>query len=247
MDKAAPDPLQAIRTRIDAIDEEMHALLIERSGVIAELIEIKGTSRPGGAFRPDREADMMRRLALRHKGSLPLATVEHIWREIITTFTAMQAPFGIAAGPARDVRAMRDVIRFYFGFSVPIADCGSAARGDRARRAAGTECRDRGGGRGRAMVGRPFQSRRAESLRKTALPRNPRSSRPHDRLCRRAAARRQPGLRYAALRHVRHGTAAAGDPLAWRQRRRPRRIATARRVARRRDDRRSRAGSRACA
>jgi chorismate mutase len=122
MDKAAPDPLQAIRRRIDAIDEGMHRLLIERSGVIAELIRIKGTSKPGAAFRPDREADMMRRLALRHEGGLPLFTVEHIWREIITTFTAMQAPFGIAAGPASDPVALRDTIRFYFGFSVEIGE-----------------------------------------------------------------------------------------------------------------------------
>jgi chorismate mutase/prephenate dehydratase len=127
MDKAAPDPLAAIRNRIDAIDEEMHKLLIDRSGVIAELIEIKGTSKPGAAFRPEREADMMRRLALRHDGTLPLFTVEHIWREIITTFTAMQAPFGIAAGPADDALAMRDLIRFYFGFSIPVTNCESSA------------------------------------------------------------------------------------------------------------------------
>jgi chorismate mutase-like protein len=120
MDKAAPDPLQVVRNRIDAIDEELHRLLIDRSGVIAELIRLKGTSKPGAAFRPDREADMMRRIALRHDGKLPLATVEHIWREIITTFTAMQAPFGVVAGPASDALAMRDVIRFYFGFSVPV-------------------------------------------------------------------------------------------------------------------------------
>jgi chorismate mutase-like protein len=126
MDKAAPDPLQEIRSRIDAIDEAMHRLLIERSAVIAELIEIKGASKPGAAFRPDREADMMRRLVLRHDGALPLATVEHIWREIITTFTMMQAPFSIAAGPANDALALRDTIRFYFGFSIPIASCESA-------------------------------------------------------------------------------------------------------------------------
>jgi chorismate mutase len=125
MDKAAPDKLAAIRSRIDAIDEEMHRLLIERSGVIAELIRVKGTSAPGAALRPDREADMMRRIALRHEGDLPLVTVEHIWREIITTFTAMQAPFGIAAAPAADALALRDLIRFYFGFSIPIADCAS--------------------------------------------------------------------------------------------------------------------------
>lgn len=127
MEGAAPDPLQAIRRRIDTIDEEMHRLLIERSGVIAELIEIKGTGKPGAAFRPDREADMMRRIALRHEGALPLITVEHIWREIITSFTAMQAPFGVAAGPCADPLAMRDVIRFYFGFSVPVSDFASAA------------------------------------------------------------------------------------------------------------------------
>ena len=126
MDSAVPDPLQVIRSRLDVIDEKMHRLLIERSGVIGELIEIKGASKPGGAFRPDREADMMRRLAMRHEGDLPLVNVEHIWREIITTFTAMQAPFGIAAGPAADPLAMRDAIRFYFGFSIPVTDCATA-------------------------------------------------------------------------------------------------------------------------
>jgi len=122
MDKPAPDPLRAIRDRIDAIDEAVHRLLIDRSSVIAELIEIKGTSKPGAAFRPDREADMMRRLVQRHAGELPLTTVEHIWREIITTFTAMQAPFGVVTGPAEDPLAMRDLVRFYFGFSVPVTN-----------------------------------------------------------------------------------------------------------------------------
>ncbi len=120
MDKAAPDPLTAIRSRIDQIDEAMHRLLIDRSGVIAELIRVKGTSKPGAAFRPDREADQMRRIAMRHEGGLPLTTVEHIWREIITTFTAMQAPFSVIAGPSKDALAMRDLVRFTFGFSVPV-------------------------------------------------------------------------------------------------------------------------------
>lgn len=128
MDRAAPDPLQVVRNRIDAIDEELHRLLIDRSSVIAELIRIKGTSKPGAAFRPDREADMMRRLVMRHEGKLPLVSVEHIWREIITTFTAMQAPFGVIAGPTRDALAMRDLIRFYFGFAVAVetAETGDA-------------------------------------------------------------------------------------------------------------------------
>jgi chorismate mutase-like protein len=139
MDKAAPDPLMAIRNRIDAIDERMHRLLIERAGVIAELIRIKGASKPGAAFRPDREADMMRRLVVRHEGGLPLVTVEHIWREIITTFTAMQAPFAVVAAPAGDPLALRDLIRFYFGFSVPIAHVESAGAAVARVAASGTE------------------------------------------------------------------------------------------------------------
>ena len=35
---------------------------------------------------------MMRRLAERHEGLLPLDTVEGIWRVIIATFTYVQAP-----------------------------------------------------------------------------------------------------------------------------------------------------------
>ena len=127
MTGSEPSGLAEIRRRIDAIDEDVHRLLIERGRVIDALIRIKGTSRPAGAFRPAREAEMMRRLVLRHEGGLPLATVEHIWREIITTFTAMQAPFGVIAGPAADPLAMRDLVRFYVGFSVEVTGAARVA------------------------------------------------------------------------------------------------------------------------
>ena len=57
------------------------------------LISVKQTQEVGSAFRPAREADMMRRLVQRHRGILPLDTVESIWRVIISTFTYVQAPF----------------------------------------------------------------------------------------------------------------------------------------------------------
>src|SRR5271166_4853279 len=112
--------LSELRSRIDSIDAEMHLLLMQRGAVIDSLIRIKGTSRPGAALRPGREADMMRRLVERHDGALPLATVEHIWREIITTFTRMQAPFDVAIDVSVAPDAMRDLARFYFGFSVAL-------------------------------------------------------------------------------------------------------------------------------
>ena len=98
----------------------MHRLLIERGTVIDSLIRTKGNGRSGSAFRPGREAEMMRRLVARHAGALPMATVEHIWREIITTFTRMQARFDVVVDLSVEPDQMRDLARFVFGFSVKL-------------------------------------------------------------------------------------------------------------------------------
>ncbi len=116
-----PGGLAEIRARIDAIDTEMHALLIERSTVIDSLIKVKGADRTGAAFRPGREAAMMHRFADRHTGSLPLTTVENLWREIISTFTYLQAPYRVHIPTDGDLVAIHDSLRFYFGFTVPYA------------------------------------------------------------------------------------------------------------------------------
>ncbi len=116
--KADPSRLLELRAKIDAIDESVHRLLMQRAAVIDELIKVKGTAKNGAAFRPGREAEMMHRLAERHSGHLPLTAVEHLWREIISTFTALQAPFEVfACGEAIDAI---DTGRFYFGFTVPL-------------------------------------------------------------------------------------------------------------------------------
>jgi chorismate mutase len=111
--------LADLRKDIDRIDESMHRLLIERSEIIGTLISVKKSSETGSAFRPAREAEMMRRLVERHKGLLPLDTVESIWRVIIATFTYVQAPFSVHADLSAGDALMRDSARFHFGFTVP--------------------------------------------------------------------------------------------------------------------------------
>ncbi|QFR33683.1 chorismate mutase [Ancylobacter sp. TS-1] len=121
---APADPvadLGALRAEIDRIDAAMHALLIERSQIIDRLVAVKrarGTE-GGSAFRPAREASMMRQIVDRHRGILPVDTVEGIWRVIISTFTYVQAPYGVHADLASGEAAMRDTSRFHFGFTVP--------------------------------------------------------------------------------------------------------------------------------
>ncbi|HEX3857987.1 MAG TPA: hypothetical protein VHV58_00165, partial [Pseudolabrys sp.] len=86
---------------------------------IDRLIAAKRSQETGSAFRPMREAEMMRRLVKRHKGILPLDTVESIWRVIISTFTFVQAPFSVHADLSAGDASMRDSARFHFGFTVP--------------------------------------------------------------------------------------------------------------------------------
>jgi len=112
--------LSDLRKEIDRIDEAMHRLLIERGEIIDRLIAVKRSQDTGtSAFRPAREAEMMRRLVNRHKGILPLDTVESIWRVIISTFTYVQAPFSVHADLSAGDAVMRDSARFHFGFTVP--------------------------------------------------------------------------------------------------------------------------------
>ncbi|MBN8979730.1 MAG: chorismate mutase [Rhizobiales bacterium] len=117
-----PSPsLSDLRREIDDIDEQVHGLLMKRGDIIDRLISVKKTQEVGSAFRPAREAEMMRRLVQRHRGMLPLDTVESIWRVIIATFTYVQAPFSVHADLSAGESAMRDSARFHFGFTVPFA------------------------------------------------------------------------------------------------------------------------------
>jgi chorismate mutase len=124
---APPFSLATLRAEIDRIDTAMHELLMERSKVIERLIEVKKTQSSGSAFRPGREAEMMRRLALRHTGLLPLDTAESIWRVIIATFTWVQANYAVHADVSGGDAPMRDSARFHFGFTAPYVPHQTAA------------------------------------------------------------------------------------------------------------------------
>jgi chorismate mutase len=120
--------LTDLRQEIDRIDEAMHQLLMERGEIIDRLISVKKTQETGSAFRPAREAAMMRRLVERHRGILPLDTVEGIWRVVISTFTFVQAPYCVHADLSAGDALMRDSARFHFGFTAPfVAHMGASA------------------------------------------------------------------------------------------------------------------------
>jgi len=127
LSEPAAQTLAELRVEIDRIDASMHALLMDRGRIIDELMAVKARQGGGSAFRPAREASMMRALAERHEGLLPLDTVEGIWRIIISTFTYVQANYSVHVDLSRGEAAMRDSARFHFGFTVPCAPHHGAA------------------------------------------------------------------------------------------------------------------------
>jgi chorismate mutase len=119
MTATRPPNLAELRREIDRIDDALHMLLMERGAIIDRLIAAKGTAGSGIAFRPLREAAMMRRLIGAHEGRLPPTTVEHLWRAIISIFTHLQAPYAVHVDGSAGF-ALLDEARYQVGFDVPL-------------------------------------------------------------------------------------------------------------------------------
>ena len=92
--------LLAFRTRIDALDRELLALLNQRAALAVEVGELK--KREGSvAFRPEREAQVIDGLKATNPGPLKADSVAPIWREIMSACRALETPTRVAyLGPA---------------------------------------------------------------------------------------------------------------------------------------------------
>ena len=87
--------LKKLRTEIDRIDEQIHDLLIARFETSEKIGVLKG----GDAvyFRPAREAELLKTLINRHRGRLPAPVLVRLWREILSSSTALQGDFCVSA------------------------------------------------------------------------------------------------------------------------------------------------------
>lgn len=90
------EQLKAVRSRIDSIDEQIQRLIEERATCAQRIAELKGGDTAGSFYRPEREAQVLRSVAARHKGPLPAADVTRIFREIMSSCLALEQPMTIA-------------------------------------------------------------------------------------------------------------------------------------------------------
>jgi chorismate mutase/prephenate dehydratase len=89
--------LGSIRERIDEIDARIHALLNERAR-FAQLVGISKT-KAGKAvdfYRPEREAQVLRKALKRNRGPLRDEEIARLFREIMSACLAQQEPLKIA-------------------------------------------------------------------------------------------------------------------------------------------------------
>ena len=128
--------LGRLRQQIDAIDDQLHDLLMERTRIVRNVAAAKALTAgaddqaPHGiqalAMRPGREAEVIRRLVSRHQGELPVLVIVRLWRELMTAKTRLQAPLSVLVYGGAESLAFWDLARFYFGSPTPLEKCDSA-------------------------------------------------------------------------------------------------------------------------
>lgn len=87
------DALKALRERIDAIDDALLKLLSERAAIAQEV----GRAKKGEKiYRPEREAQIVRRLREQNPGPLSGDTVERLIREVMSACRALEETTRVA-------------------------------------------------------------------------------------------------------------------------------------------------------
>jgi len=104
--KRAPAAVQAaapaldlgkIRDRIDAVDSRIHALLNERARFAQQVgISKTASGRAVDFYRPEREADVLRKALERNEGPLRDEEIARLFREIMSACLAQQEPLKVA-------------------------------------------------------------------------------------------------------------------------------------------------------
>lgn len=123
MDKKDSEFTQALaehRRQIDALDDKIIALLIERIGIVGKVGELKRRAHPGQCpIRSAREAEVVRRVMEEFEDSpfLP-AAAGAMWRTLIGASTALEGPLSLSvySGEGNDLYWLA---REYFGLFIP--------------------------------------------------------------------------------------------------------------------------------
>ncbi|MDX1380604.1 MAG: prephenate dehydratase [Xanthomonadales bacterium] len=117
-DDLAPDELNSVRAEIDALDEQIQALIAERARLAFRVGSSKGSKQHAvDYYRPEREAQVLRQVLARNQGPLSDAEMLRLFREIMSACLAQQEPLKVAyLGP--EGTFTQQAVHRHFGHSV---------------------------------------------------------------------------------------------------------------------------------
>ncbi|MBM3251853.1 MAG: prephenate dehydratase [Candidatus Omnitrophica bacterium] len=87
--------LKKLRKKIDKIDSQVIRLLNQRADITLEIGEIKSRQNKG-VYSPEREREIIQRIAKLNKGPLTISALEAVYREIMSGSLALEKPLKIA-------------------------------------------------------------------------------------------------------------------------------------------------------
>lgn len=115
------DNLKQLRERIDGLDLEILKLVSERASAAHAIGKLKGD---GTVYRPEREAQVLRRLVERNPGPLPEKTVTHLFTEVISACRALEDAFSVASLGPKGTFSEEAAVK-HFGAQAPVLLCTS--------------------------------------------------------------------------------------------------------------------------
>jgi chorismate mutase/prephenate dehydratase len=116
--KPLPLDLANIRERIDAVDANIHALLNERARFAQQVgISKAANGKAVDFYRPEREADVLRKALERNRGPLRDEEIARLFREIMSACLAQQEPLKVGFLGPEGTFTQAAVIK-HFGSSV---------------------------------------------------------------------------------------------------------------------------------
>lgn len=117
------DRLSELRTLIDEVDHRLLALLSERGSLVLEVGALKHIEN-APVLRPEREAQILRRLAAHNSGPLADGAIAAIWREVISACRELERRLRVGyLGP--EGTFSEQAVLAQFGHGVDAVPCAS--------------------------------------------------------------------------------------------------------------------------